>query len=114
MPEIAEVLEVVKAMSRQPFLYPMFVFAAHTGARRSEMMRSRVEDFDFDAQTVLIREKKKDKTRRLTFRRVPMTSLLAEVFSGWLGRHPGGAYTLCRYPNQMLRQTFTTEVSAAV
>ena len=26
--------------SRHPFLYPMFVFAAHTGARRSEMMRS--------------------------------------------------------------------------
>jgi hypothetical protein len=26
----------------------MFVLAAHTGARRSEMMRFRVEDFDFD------------------------------------------------------------------
>jgi integrase len=109
IPQIAELLEVVKVKSRQPFLYPMFVFAAHTGARRSEMMRSRVEDFDFDGRTVLIREKKRDKTKLLTFRRVPMSPLLAEVFSEWFARHPGGAYVLCREANQVLRQTCTTK-----
>src|SRR5262249_25005078 len=91
------------------FLYPMFVLAAHTGARRSEMMRSRVEDFDFEERTVLIREKKRDKTKRLTFRRVPMSPLLAEVFAAWFARHSGGIYTLCHKPNEMLRQTFITE-----
>jgi hypothetical protein len=38
--EVAEVLAYIEAHSRLPFLYPMAVFAAHTGARRSEMMRS--------------------------------------------------------------------------
>src|SRR5207247_4212704 len=61
------------------------------------------------SRTVLIREKKRDKTKRLTFRRVPMSEMLAEVFSDWFARHPGGAYTLCREPNQMLRQTFATK-----
>jgi integrase len=107
--QIAEVLEAVRGKATPPFLHLMFVFAAHTGARRSEMMRSRVEDFDFEGQTVQIREKKRDKTTRLTFRRVPMSSLLAEVFKDWFLRHPGGAYTLCRSPNKMLKQTFTTK-----
>jgi len=30
--------------NRLPFIYPMFVFAAHTGARRSEIARCRVSD----------------------------------------------------------------------
>ena len=31
-----------------PFIYPMFAFAAYTGARRSEICRSMVDDFKFD------------------------------------------------------------------
>ena len=38
-----------------------------------------------------------------------MSALLAEVFTDWFARHPGGAYTLCREPNEMLRQTFMTK-----
>src|SRR5262249_11290984 len=78
------------------FVYPMFVFVAHTGARRSEMMRSRVEDFDFDAKRVSIREKKKDRTVKETRRDVEITPLLARVMKAWLaGGHPGGPYTFC-------------------
>lgn len=108
-PQISEVLEVVKKTARFPFLYPMFVFAAHTGARRSEMMRSRVEDFDFKAGTVLIREKKKDTSVALTHRQVPMSSLLARVMKDWFARYPGGGITLCIKANQSLKQTFTTK-----
>jgi integrase len=54
--QISEVLQIVQKTARIPFIYPMFVLAAHAGARRSEMMRSRVEDFDFENQTVLVRE----------------------------------------------------------
>jgi integrase len=108
-PQISEVLEVVKKNARYPFLYPMFVLAAHTGARRSEMMRSRVEDFDFESRTVLIREKKKDKSVQITYRRVPMSPLLAQVMKEWFARHPGGMYTFCLQANQMLKQTFTTK-----
>lgn len=35
--EIQAVLEHVRQMARHLFIYPMFVFAAHTGARRSEI-----------------------------------------------------------------------------
>jgi integrase len=35
-----------------------FCIAAYTGARRSEILRSRVDDIDFDAGTITIREKK--------------------------------------------------------
>jgi hypothetical protein len=35
-------------------------------ARRSETVRSRIEDFDFQAKTVLIREKKHDRSKTLT------------------------------------------------
>jgi hypothetical protein len=38
LPQIDELLAFVKAQTRVPFLYPMFAFAAHTGARRSEML----------------------------------------------------------------------------
>ena len=50
----------MKKAAQHPFIYPMFVFAAHTGARRSEILRSQVDDFDFQSRTVQIREKKRD------------------------------------------------------
>jgi integrase len=89
LPEIDDLLDYVRSAARQPWIYPMFVFAAHTGARRSEMIRAQVADVDFEAGTVLIREKKRARGNRTT-RRVPLSSRLAEVLREWLGRHPGG------------------------
>ena len=87
----------------------MFVFAAHTGARRSEILRSRLEDLDFGALTVTIRERKRVKGRR-TFRRVPMSPLFASVMRAWLAEHPGGAFTISKglkLPrSQKSRETF--------
>jgi len=48
--EIAELLDYVKRHARHSFIYPMFVFAAHTGARRSEIVRSRLTDIDLAAE----------------------------------------------------------------
>jgi integrase len=94
--EIAECLEHVRQAETLPFVYPMFVFVAHTGARKREMMRSRVEDFDFEGREVIIREKKKDRTVKETRRRVPMTPTLERVMREWLGAgHPGGPYAFC-------------------
>ena len=92
--EIEELLQVVQAQARQPFVYPMFVFAAHTGARRSEIVRSKLSDLDFDANLVTIHERKKDHDKRTT-RRVPMSAQLREVLQSWLAKHPGGEYTFC-------------------
>ena len=93
--EVEKCLGHVRQVEAPPFVYPMFVFVAHTGARRSEMMRSRVSDFDFDRGMVTIREKKKDRGFKETRREVEMSSLLREVMKDWLARHPGGPFTFC-------------------
>jgi integrase len=91
LPEIAELLAHVKEEARQPWVYPMFAFAAHTGARRSEMLRALTTDVDFSGNTVLIHEKKRARGKR-TSRRVPLTPTLAAVLKEWLAVHPGGRY----------------------
>lgn len=80
-----------------PFVFPMFAFCAYTAARRSEMLRSRREDFDFERGEVTIREKKKDRTKE-TYRHVPMTAALRAAMEAWLATHPGGPLAFCRRP----------------
>jgi integrase len=94
--QIDEVLRHVKANARQPFIYPMFVFVAHTGVRRSEMLRSQIDDFDFQSRNLLVREKKKSRTSAVTYRRIPMTDLLVEVMHEWFAIHPGGQQAICQ------------------
>ena len=68
---------------------------AHTGARRSEIMRAQVADVDFAGQTVLIREKKRRPGTR-SHRTVPLTPFLAGVAGGMAcGFHPGGPHLFC-------------------
>lgn len=74
--EIAELIEFAKS---NPLVHAMIVFAAHTGARRSEMMRSLKQDVNFDSGMVTIREKKKDTSKTLTYRHVPMSPLLKQT-----------------------------------
>jgi integrase len=100
--DVQEVLDYVKKVAQHPFIYPMFIFAAHTGARRSEILRSQVDDFDFQSRTVQIREKKRDHSKSLTYRRVRMSDLLVEVMQEWFSQHPGGQFTICE-PVQIMR-----------
>jgi len=82
--------------------YPLLVTAAHTGARRSELFRARVEDIDFDAKHVLLREKKRSRDRE-TFRTVDMTPFVESVMKQYFAEvHPGGLYAFCSRPNAML------------
>lgn len=97
--ETDECLAHVKKSSRFGFVYPAFVFVAHTGARRSEMLRSQVDDFDFESGMVRIREKKRDRSRELTFRHVPMSPLLVATMKEWLADHPGGQLAFCEKAN---------------
>lgn len=91
--ETADLLKYVKERDQQPFLYPMLVMAAHTGARRSELIRSRV--VDFDDESVVIRERKRSRKQHTT-RRVPLSPMLKNVIHNWLEQHPGGPYTFCQ------------------
>ena len=93
--QIRELLACVKEKATQSFIYPMFVFIAHTGARRSEMLRSQIDDFDFSSGQVRLSEKKKDRSVKLTYRHVEISSLLREVMQDWFSRHPGGQSTIC-------------------
>ena len=100
--EIDEALEHVRRKARTCYLYPLLVAAAHTGARRSELLRARIEDIDFDAKLVLLREKKRNRDRE-TFRTVDMTPFLESVMRKYFAEdHPGGVYAFCSKPNVML------------
>lgn len=88
--EVDQLLKFVQQQSSEPFVYPMLMVAAHTGARRSEIARSQKRDFNFEAGTVLIREKKRAKGRA-THRSVPMTEKLAKTMEAWLKDQPGPA-----------------------
>jgi integrase len=99
LPETEQLLAYVRDTCRHRFVSAMFAFAAHTGARRSELLRSQVDDFDFAGDMVTIREKKKDRSKDLTFRSVPMSPFLRDVMHDWLKRHPGGQLTICSRPN---------------
>ena len=81
--EVDELLSVVRERATYRFLYPMVLMAAHTGARRSELCRSRQVDVDFEAATLLVREKKRTKGVRTT-RLVPLTPQLKAALQEWL------------------------------
>ncbi len=93
-PEVAELLDYARASVAHPWIYPAIAFAAHTGARRSEVFRVRVADVDFEAGTVLIHEKKRARGQRTT-RRVPLSPFLVGVLKQWLHEHPGGPHLFC-------------------
>lgn len=59
MSQAEQLLKDVKRCAAFPFIHPMFMFAAYTGARRSELLRSQLSDIDFKDKVVTIREKKR-------------------------------------------------------
>ncbi len=92
--EVDQLLEHVRTVAKRPFIYPMFVFAAHTGARRSEMLRSEIDDVDVRSGTVLIRERKRVRGMKST-RMAPLSAKLASTLQKWFEIHPGGIHTFC-------------------
>jgi integrase len=97
--EVQELLAWVKENAEHPFVYVMFAFTAFTGARRSEVIRSQVRDFQPENGLVLIREKKRRHDVSISFRRVQLHAQLKEIMAEWFDNHPGGTYTICTPPN---------------
>jgi len=93
--EIEQLLQHIHNCPAQSFLYPMVCLAAHTGVRRSELLRLRVDDVDFPSGTVLVHERKRDRWRR-TSRRVPLSAFVQTVLRDWLAVHPGGQHLFCQ------------------
>ncbi|MHB1426498.1 MAG: tyrosine-type recombinase/integrase [Gemmataceae bacterium] len=94
LPEIDELLEYVRHHAAHGWIYPMIAFAAHTGARRSEILRVLVQDVDMVGDAVLIREKKRARGKR-TIRRVPLSPKLKRILQAWMAEHPGGQFLFC-------------------
>jgi integrase len=62
-----------------------------------------VQDLDFEAGTIRIRQKERDRSHEMTLRSLPMAPVLGEVLRGWLqADHPGGPYTICGRGGQPL------------
>lgn len=89
--EVGRLLDYVKATAGHPWIYPLVATAAHTGARRGELLRMRVGDLDLAASTISIRERKRVHGSRTT-RRVPLSTTLAAILAEWLEVHPGGNF----------------------
>lgn len=94
-PEVAELLAYVRAAATQPWLYPMLCTAAHSGARRSELLRMEAGDVDLDAGEVTVRERKRSHEARTT-RRVTLTPFLVDVLRAWLAERPAGRFLFSR------------------
>lgn len=94
-PEIDELLATVKAKASHPWIYPLFCFAAHTGARRSELLRVRQSDVDLKAGTVLIREKKRRRDVKESTRRVPLSPFLKQALIDWIAANRSSPVLFC-------------------
>jgi integrase len=94
-PELMQLLEHVRKVQLEGFVLPMFAFAVYTGARRSEMLRSHIHDFDFRSGRVQIREKKRVKGKA-SARWVDLHPSLSAIMKAWFARHPGGQFTLAQ------------------
>ena len=90
--EVEELLDHVEESARHSFIYPMFVFAAHTGARRGEILRSEVNDIG--SNSIAIRERKRKK-RTNSMRHVPMSSRLKIALKEWFAIKPSSKSTFC-------------------
>lgn len=87
--EISEVLAWVEKQGCKigsqrrilPLVHPMLAFCAYLGCRRSQMLRSRVEDLDFEAGQIRLREKHCS-TRTETKPQCKMMEVKANELSG--------------------------------
>jgi integrase len=106
--EVHEVLDLVKGRASAPWIHPMFVLVAMTGMRRSEMVASRREHFDFNNGVVAVREKKRVKGVS-SLRSIDVNPFLASVMKDWFSVHPGGPHAICQRANEPLTVDMATD-----
>ena len=85
---VSETAEFLKYMEgRGPdWLHPMLVLACHTGARRSELCRALPQDVDLEGQWWVVREKKRDKSKKETRRKVDLSNTATAVLKAWIDK----------------------------
>jgi integrase len=108
--EIGEIVAYFDTNARHRFLAVMVALAAHTGMRRSEMLRARKADVDLEAGTITIREKKRVKGTSTT-RAVPLSPSLTRTLTDWLAVHPGGTMLLAKANDDPLSRSPSPSIS---
>jgi integrase len=94
--EVSELIDFALSAPGPRFVGVAVAMAALTGARRSELCRSRIEDIDLARGVLDVREKKRDHSHTETIRPVEIHDRLAVILADWLDHHPGGRYTLAQ------------------
>lgn len=107
--QVLELVEYVQGNAEHAFIHAAISFAAFTGARRSEVIRSQIEDWDFERGIVRIRERKGSRANKLTFRDVNIHPVLTPIMQNWFRVHPGGIFTIAIPPN-LPRSRTSTEI----
>ena len=93
--QVLGLVEHVRSRDRHGFVGVGVAVAAFTGGRKAEILRCRVEDFDFDRRIVRLRARKDSRTKRTVLREVPMHDRLAAIMDGWFAAgHPGGRHAV--------------------
>jgi len=103
--QVGELLAHVEKTARHCFIHPMFVFCAYTGARRSEILKSEIGDFDFETGQIRLRERKRKRDKSQSFRIVPMHDRLRKIIKAWLAEHPGGQHVITADGGKMTPHT---------
>jgi integrase len=89
--EMSQLLAHIEKRKAPSWVYSMIATAAHTGARRSELIRAHVEDVDLVGGVLTIREKKRSRSTRTT-RRVPIDGFLRKILTERLKIQKGKTY----------------------
>lgn len=95
--EVADLLAHVQESAdkgRYAFMLAPFLLAADAGLRRSEIMNALVSDVHLADNTMIVRERKRDKSKAGTTRVVPLTARLKTCLSSLLENRNNGAYLI--------------------
>jgi integrase len=92
-PEVEEFLGFAEKAARFAWVPPAMRFAAHTGARRSEVIR--VRPGDVGGGYVHLRERKRNRASHTT-RRVPLSPGLGAALEAWAAVRPDSPCLFCR------------------
>jgi integrase len=97
--QVLKLLTHVKENAEHPFIYAAISFAAFTGARRSEIMRSQIEDWDFERGIVRITQQNGSRKKKTTLWEINIHPKLEATMEEWLENHPGGIFTIVIPPD---------------